>query len=599
MDAFFAKIIRQANISSECKHQLQMLQNGLLQKEMWALKMMDAYGLHSPGSLEGNYVNLGSFDECLGINVYVGSKKFQGKYCLLDMYRTDNNTGITRTVPRVRAICVPKTCSKTDIRELCFNNYALSTECQTSDDVLEFDVKAIVALCLFGCIGLILLVATVLDYYLYYYQKETSKSWLLSFSVLTNVKRLFTVTESSNDITCLNGIRVMAMTWTAYAHFNLLILRLPATNLQDAFEFIMSSHSGYLTSSSVNVDTFLVLSAVLISYGFLSSKFKLNLFTYYSVRYIRLTPTIAVLMLFQVCLLKYVSFGPVWLETVGLLTNNCPSEWWKNLLYVQNYNELWNMCVPEGWYLAVDMQLYLLSPILLLGLRKMPKVALSGMGVLIILSAVTCFGLSWIFNMQMSGVYPYPAMSLYYTATHSRASSWLIGFILGYIMYKHSVEKNRPNIPHWAALATWAVSISVLITCIFAGNEHRLDNDKLSNAFYTLRRPAWSLGVCWMLYSCHFGFGGVINNILSANIFRILSRLMYSLYLVHILMGIILYGNIKVSVHLEEKDMFQSFWGFYVFSLLAALIMTVAIESPIQALTKYFFKKREPKPDDA
>ena len=50
--------------------------------------------------------------------------------------------------------------------------------------------------------------------------------------------------------------------------------------------------------------------------------------------------------------------------TVGLL-NYCPSTWWYNALYINNFLDFDKQCIGWTWYLANDMQFYWVSPILL------------------------------------------------------------------------------------------------------------------------------------------------------------------------------------------------------------------------------------------
>ncbi|KAF2890010.1 hypothetical protein ILUMI_16163, partial [Ignelater luminosus] len=78
----FLKDVSTNNISSICKTQMEEYKNGLLSKQMWALKMFD-YGSKIPsGLLEGNFVDLGFYDQCLNIEEDVNSIHISGKYCL-------------------------------------------------------------------------------------------------------------------------------------------------------------------------------------------------------------------------------------------------------------------------------------------------------------------------------------------------------------------------------------------------------------------------------------------------------------------------------------------------------------------------------------
>lgn len=55
---------------------------------------------------------------------------------------------------------------------------------------------------------------------------------------------------------------------------------------------------------------------------------------YYYKRYIRITPTYIIVMLFDVTLFTYISNGPFWrpIERQG-----CSIAWWTNLIYLNNF----------------------------------------------------------------------------------------------------------------------------------------------------------------------------------------------------------------------------------------------------------------------
>lgn len=53
-------------------------------------------------------------------------------------------------------------------------------------------------------------------------------------------------------------------------------------------------------------------------------------------RYIRLTPVVAVVVLYIMSLYKYSGAGPMWMK-LGTQDKRCEESWWATLLYVQNY----------------------------------------------------------------------------------------------------------------------------------------------------------------------------------------------------------------------------------------------------------------------
>lgn len=107
-------------------------------------------------------------------------------------------------------------------------------------------------------------------------------------------------------------------------------------------------------------------------------------------RYIRLTPVIAICMLFYVSLYRHLGSGPLW-DSYTSAYQLCDKSWWGTLLFVQNYVFPGEMCFGHTWYLAVDTQLYVISPIILIGLYKWKRKAAWAVAVAGLLGTVCVF----------------------------------------------------------------------------------------------------------------------------------------------------------------------------------------------------------------
>ena len=86
--------------------------------------------------------------------------------------------------------------------------------------------------------------------------------------------------------------------------------------------------------------------------------------------------------------------------------------------------------------------------------------------------------------------------------------------------------------------------------------------------YSSLSKPAWGLGLSWIVISCYYGYGGntnffrnihflgMINEFMSWNIWVPLGRLSYGIYLVHIQVLIFMFGMQKSAV------LFSTFIGW-------------------------------------
>lgn len=137
-----------------------------------------------------------------------------------------------------------------------------------------------------------------------------------------------------------------------------------------------------------------------------------------SLYFLRITPCLAVLLLFVVVLFPRFGSGATWETAKSLLVDPCREKWWINLLYLQNivspdpivswlmisvtflpyvkeYHDPQSIkttllqCMVHSWYLALDMQLFWLSPLILYPLHRKPKIGLWLLGVFLVIALVT------------------------------------------------------------------------------------------------------------------------------------------------------------------------------------------------------------------
>lgn len=114
---------------------------------------------------------------------------------------------------------------------------------------------------------------------------------------------------------------------------------------------------------------------------------------FYIHRYLRLTPVLITAMLFTITIFKYMASGPIYKYGEHYLRTPCEKNWWTLLLYVQNY--VWvseRMCLEHTWYLSINMQLIIISPLVLIPIWKYGKKCLWILPVLCLGSVLYIFG---------------------------------------------------------------------------------------------------------------------------------------------------------------------------------------------------------------
>lgn len=396
---------------------------------------------------------------------------------------------------------------------------------------------------------------------------EKGKDLFLAFSVITNTKKLFRVNDNSknpNVIECMNGIRCFSMMWVIFGHGYMTFYDLPHINRNKFFTWVETPYSILVQNATLCVDSFFFMSGLLMLWGAFremeKTKGKLNIVMMYVHRYIRLTPVVAVVVLYIMSLYKYSGNGPMWMK-VGNQDEKCADTWWATLIYVQNYAFPYSICVSQSWYLAVDTQLYVISPIFLIPLWKWGKKALWPISVFLVLCLACTFATFMVndftlFRVDDNNVARRQALTYY--PTHTRIPSWLLGVIFGYFFFKYNRGKRIPLATHWV-ITGWFVAFGTMLACLW-GPYWRLlpdtpDAPIIEGAFYEpLSRSAWAISVGWIIWACYNGHGGIINDFLSWGFFQAFARLSYCMYVIHRIVQWVTAGRLQTDTHFSDWD---------------------------------------------
>ncbi|OWF53620.1 Nose resistant to fluoxetine protein 6 [Mizuhopecten yessoensis] len=425
---------------------------------------------------------------------------------------------------------------------------------------------------------------------------------IISFSVWTNGKRLLNTEQTAGTLGAINGIRFFSMSWVILAH--------SFTNVIDHNMFVdqWSGVSNLLqrrsfmavSNSNVSMDTFFAMSGLLVSYVFMNEmkreKGRINWFMFYCHRFWRLTPPYMLVMMMDIALFRYVGDGPTW-NPNGIENDFCKDTWWTNLAYVNNIVKDDKMCFAWSWYLANDMQFYVISPLLLVPLYFSKKIGgfvsmLFLLGVTIVSAVISVhFELpSSQFSLKPS---PHAAdyFPNYYIKPYCRMGPYIIGIIAGYILYRTGGKykiKTPLNLFIWAFMTTLGCLVVYGTYEETNGNAMSVGVAALYNAVH---KTLWGVCVCWVVFACVTGNGGYINTILSWSPFVPLGRLTYCAYLVHPLVMYAYYSSLRQGIYGTDFNIIYLFMGHLVISYMVAFVISLAFESPMMALERTILKK--------
>ncbi|XP_034117935.1 nose resistant to fluoxetine protein 6-like [Drosophila albomicans] len=605
----------------QCLADVGLWMSGISSASMWSIKMIDAWGSKPAGILSLNIIDLGNYEQCININQLIATNHaIKGKYCMAEipfgkMLGIESN--VMRSVSLKIGVCFPSSCSSNNIDTLLNRaiqsllNVTHSGElinpdtCQTADRE-PFPGLTIFTIVLLSVFGALALLATLYDYFIC--QDQSQLPVLIKiFSIRASSRALFRTTNpksNPNVIDCLHGMRCMSLLWVVFGHEYMFGMVQPNINQWSIVHWLQQPFQNLIVHAVFSVDTFFFLSGLLVIMIALRSmdktKGKLNVPLMYLHRYLRLAPLVAVAILVYMQLLPLLVSGPV--SNIGFDEyEKCERTWFWSLLFVQNYATT-EICLAHSWYLGVDMQLYLLSPIFLFALYKWGKKAAIGIVVLMILLLVWMFTLMMVKEYSVyfrNGFGPADSNRWLYFSTHLHATPWLVGAVFGYFLHVNRGKSFKLTpLMVWAG---WLLSLAIIFACEFSlvgydkfgGPQLTMLGDAL---YYTLTRLGWPLALCWVVFACMQGYGGMANSFLSCPLWQPLSKLSYSVYIWHILIQEMNVRRIQTNTYFSDYEMMLKFWSDFGFTVLVSYATYVTIEAPLGGLESLLLSRSKPSP---
>ncbi|KAK0053765.1 nose resistant to fluoxetine protein 6, partial [Biomphalaria pfeifferi] len=428
---------------------------------------------------------------------------------------------------------------------------------------------------------------------------------LLSFSVYTNASKVLNTSQPPGSLSAINGIRCLSMSWVVLGHMFVFGLA-NVSNVAEEYPLLLKRWTfDAISNALVSVDTFFTLSGLLVAY--LTTKemskkgWKINWGLFYFHRFWRLTPPYMLTLLIVLGLQRFMGSGALWSTVQPADEEICEENWWTNLLYVNNLVNKDKMCFGHAWYLANDMQFYILSPLMLVPFVFNRYAGFISCSIFLLAQWITAGVLStdneWGSSTLGNGIIPKPGsldyMGYYYIAPYCRIGPYVIGILAGYIL---AVSKERVQMNKVTVVIGWTVSIASALAIVYGlrgdlggGNPSSVGAAALYNA---VARSAWGVCVCWVIIACSSGYGGPVNTLLSWSPFVALGRLTYMAYLIHPCIMYVYFGNQESLYLLNDTNIVISYLGILLFTYLASFILMLALESPWIGLEKALLRNK-------
>ncbi|CAG9821312.1 unnamed protein product [Phaedon cochleariae] len=511
-----------------------------------------------------------------------------------------------------------------DVVEECYNNKYKSLglkgnisnlKCDSVQSKYPFDIYDIIFITCFLFYSIFVIFASIYEGIARYQEKEVydeitgtiAGQLITAFSIPKNWNRLKSINsnQDAEKLRSIQGMRFYNMICVILCHTVMITFAVPVANPKYTENMTNEPLNMFLANGNYAVQTFFVISGWLLSYHFfqmlegrkhLSLRFLLVAFMN---RYIRLTPTLAIMIAFEATLLIHLGKGPYWDILVGREYRNCRQNWWTNLLYINNYVEKNNMCLHQTWYIASDTQLYLLSLLLLMIIWKNQDKINIILGSILTIGLIIPGAISFMNNYDIV-IHQYPEV-LYdlrglqidawhhlYTSGYSNITGYAIGLTFGYIFYKYKnkvLQLSKMHVILWWILTFGMCNFIVLIAARMYDPAFR--SSRLESALYwAFGKNVFALGIAIAIFGFSQKIGWFARSVTEWKAVSVLGRLTYSTYIVHTAVIRIRGGLMRSPTYVNDYLLLMTTLGDIVLSYLVGTVMCLMFEMPISALQK-------------
>jgi len=494
------------------------------------------------------------------------------------------------------------------------------TFCPQTD--VEYDIGAIFVFAICGTLVALTVLGTAAEFVVqvfnhYYNSSNDNKAkelcpsshiivnFIPVFSLCHTIPTLLSTKQMSSTIKAIGSLKVIStFSTTAFHVYIAMIFYFPQVS-QNNNRYLKKYPSKLINQPFMNitfiVDTFFVISAALSSYLTLKDLNRHGRFRFlyfYINRYFRLAP-----MLYLVTFMAHKVFvnlaqGPFsYSEAI-----TCSSSWWYNLLFINNLiTNVKDICVGPTWHVGAEMQLFIFSPIFILalyhkGIKGLVFVLLCIIGVTVSIGVRSFQNGYW----AATNANPQFLKQIYglYNQSYYRANPYLIGVVLGYILYKKYSITDLPikqSLKPLLCISLWIIAIYFCKITLFGtieeynGTHHFT---KWENAtFLMFSGLAWSIGISIIIFLCNTGYGGVVNSFLSWPGWDPLVRLSYGVYLFHMLVIFFILGSLQSSLIFTDIVYIMLCVFTIVASFGLSVVLTLTVELPISKVVSLCLKQ--------
>ncbi|XP_030375821.1 nose resistant to fluoxetine protein 6 [Scaptodrosophila lebanonensis] len=441
--------------------------------------------------------------------------------------------------------------------------------------------------------------------------KTSGQKLFSAFSLCRNYYRLVLphASDFSKDLRFFDAFRVIGVFIVILGHTLMIFMTVPVQNTEFFEQLLNRFETSIYQNGSAVIQIFFVMSAFLLYINFtdrqLINKQSSILtcigvyFRVFLVRYFRLLPSLVLLILFNGTMLTRLQDGPFWRHITEAERTFCRENWWKNLLFVNNYL-LEESCAQQTWYMAADMQLFELFLINIIIAKKHPKIERFMNGLLIVLSFAVPALLTYF--LKLEAVYhakPETYRYLFfrdsdtfyqtYPPFYTNIGGYCVGFFCGkfYLKNRSSEPKYRGKLKY--ELGMWLLIPAVMIMLssgyIFIKND--FEKPSIWLALYAgLYKNVWILVCAGFICCMCVKLGWLAYDLCVLSVFRPMARMSFQAFLWHVAVLRLVAGYMRQPIYINRLYLFSSVILVFILTQLVAFVVSILVEYPLVQVTK-------------
>ncbi len=444
---------------------------------------------------------------------------------------------------------------------------------------------------------------------------------LRCFDVVKNADALC-ATEGRHDpnLNVFDGIRVICMLWIVLGHSLMISEVMPIDNPEETLDYLSQFSKAHLYNATLSVDVFFFLSGFMVCFVLLGSIATRLSWKLYLHRLIRLYPTMIVSYVAYCYILPLFADGPRFYHLKREVNHECPALAPYIFSFMYSFKPTDYNCVGWVWYIANDMQFFVIAPPVIYLLYKYPRAGIAT--ILLVLagtSVATCVVASAKDISSSVNRYNVAYSDYYYPMPYSRIQPYLIGILCAY-WYIDSKRNNKVESGGsfvevktlsrrfaeflgktlWARLVCYVAGAAGCFGLIHAQywiNKYVKDYPRWVDLLYLVGgRSAFVIAVFLLCLPALVGKGRLLKALLANNMMGILSKLTYGVYMMH---QVALEYYI-VSQHVSSHTSYDRVWFWFcslaTIGYISAVFLFVFIEMPIFSLEDTFLRSRGRRP---